>query len=78
MNSRRYIRPRVLSRRRRPAKVDLTPADPTVTQLFADLQLAWAVADQDRHRAQHFERRAWSYLVQYLTTLECPNLIEPQ
>ena len=65
--------------RRRVVKVDLTPADPTVTQLFADLQLAWAVAEQDelRARSQHFERRAWSYLMEYLTTLECPNLLQP-
>jgi hypothetical protein len=76
----REKRPPILPhrRRRQGVKADLLPADPVVTQLFADLQLARAVANRDQHRAQHFERRAWSYLMQYLTTLECPNLLEPQ
>jgi hypothetical protein len=58
----RKSRPHIIRHQR---AAPLTPADPVVLQSFADLQLARAVANQ--HRAQHFERRAWSYLMQYLT-----------
>lgn len=59
---------------------DELPADPVVRKLFADLQLAtWGSRHAGRDKAMAndaklLQREAWSYLIQYLTTLERPDL----
>jgi hypothetical protein len=76
MNHTRTERLRRLRSSYRRAKLhrDEQPADPVVTQLFRDLQLA---QDVEQHRrkckaseVQKFERQAWYYLIEYLLTLE--------
>lgn len=83
--------PRLQRKRRRriPLRHDTTPAAPVVTRLFNDLQLVrsfqtaidageYRSNQSDEVRAE-FEREAWSYLIEYLVTLEAPDFLhEPE
>jgi hypothetical protein len=49
------------------------PADPAVIRLFEDIQAArqfHCVDNEEREQMDFYEREAWKFLVQYLTTLE--------
>jgi hypothetical protein len=55
---------------------DSQPADPVFARLFADLQLArWTRRHRpkDKATAKAFEKQAWSYVMNYLLTLERPD-----
>jgi hypothetical protein len=55
---------------------DHRPADAIVIRLFSNLQAARNVqrrTPSKAARARQFERRAWSYLMEYLLTLDCSD-----
>ena len=60
-----------------PTRSWMIPADPAVTRLFADLQLAWKSQRRPDKAAlaKQFERSSWDFLMTYLQTLECPPAI---
>jgi hypothetical protein len=63
--------------------IEVIPADPVFIRLCLDLQIARRAQKRNRPCPPHimdaweFERQAWGYLMQYLTTLECPPEVEP-
>ena len=81
--------PRRKRNRRIPLRHDTIPAAPVVVRLFNDLQLVrsfqqaidageYESNQSDEVRAE-FEREAWSYLMEYLLTLEAPDFLhEPE
>ena len=53
-------------------------ADRAVCMLFRDICAARAyhcLNDAERERMRRYERDAWKYLMQYLTTLEVPDFV---
>jgi hypothetical protein len=75
MNVSTKMQPRKLKRRRHPRGDAIVPADPVVTKLFLDLQMA---RDVQRRKlmpgktgyVRRFERKAWYHLMEYFLTLE--------
>jgi hypothetical protein len=73
----------VMTRRigRPPQQCDLhrddQPADAVVVRLFSNLQLArWVKANNRKEavKADEYERTSWRYLLDYLATLERPDV----
>jgi hypothetical protein len=61
-------------------RCDQVEADPPVVRLFKDLRRAryWLsqdINDEDRDLMQWYEREAWTYLMQYMATLEVPERV---
>jgi hypothetical protein len=52
--------------------MNLDPADDVVVRLFQDIVNAKSYRPQD-DEVKRFERQAWTYLMQYMCTLEVPE-----